>query len=164
MGASFCYLSRPRFHWKIGGSQTALYSCKCETVLKATIKNEKWLLNRDLSHLGVKPHTQQRLCLNCWIPKSKHTIRTSNTGSADLHVYSKILVFFNFNQVLKPIRAKDQTIESFSIFLNFLFQSGENSREIPTAKPRDTCACESETLLLRLLDFCKPYPDKISLT
>ena len=60
---------------------------------------------------SVKPHTQQRLCLNCGIPKSKDTRITSNTGSADLRVFKNYGLLQSGSQTNQGT-SKDQTISS----------------------------------------------------
>ena len=152
MGASFCYLSRP-FGPLTGKLEGHKPPSTVANVKRWTRDYEKWLLNRDLSRLGVKPHTQQRLCLNCGIPKSKHTRITSNTGSADLRVFknSGLLQFQSGSQTNQGQRPNDFIL--FDIFKLFVSKRRKLSRNSHGETSR--YLCESETLLLRLLDFCE---------
>lgn len=121
--------------------------------------------------------------VSVWTVESKHTRITSNTGSADLRVFKNAGLLQSGSQTNQGT-SKDQTIESqtlsggtfrvfrekprciFARFWNWLFQSGENSREIPTAKPRDTFHLSSASLRPYFCDystFASPYLEKISL-
>lgn len=166
MDASYCYLS-PTFrspHWKMGRSQTALYSCKCETVLK----QDPWLWKMTAQSRLESPWSKSSHILNnvsVWTVeflnrKSKHTLITSNTGSADLRVFKNYGLLQSGSQT-NPIRELPTKTKRFNpklfLALNLieilklivLFQSGETSRYFSLVFR------ESETLLLRLLDFCK---------
>jgi len=163
----------PRFHWKMGRSQTALYSCKCETVLK----QDPWLWKMTAQSRLESPWSKSSHILNnvsVWTVeflnlKSKHTLITSNTGSADQRVFKNYGLLQSGSQT-NPIRELPTKTKRFnpklflaepSAFLrNFktycivLFQSGETSRYFSLVFR------ESETLLLRLLDFCKSLSRK----
>lgn len=171
MDASYCYLS-PTFrspHWKMGRSQTALYSCKCETVLK----QDPWLWKMTAQSRLESPWSKSSHILNnvsVWTVeflnrKSKHTLITSNTGSADLRVFQNYGLLQSGSQT-NPIRELPTKTKRFNpkLFLALncfeilklivLFQSGETSRYFSLVFR------ESETLLLRLLDFCKSLSRK----
>lgn len=73
-------------NWKVTNRPLQLQMWNGAKAGPVTMKNdcsiETWVTLE-----SVKPHTQQRLCLNFGIPKSKHKRITSNTGSADLRVF-----------------------------------------------------------------------------
>ena len=132
-------------------------------VLKQDPWLQNWLLNQDLSHLGVSQATYSTTSPSVWTVESKHKRITSKTGSADLRVLQNA----GFLQSGSQGTSKDQMIESQTLSVGGtsrvlrendfseiyqMFQSGETSRYFSLV------FCESETF--RLLD-ASPYLDKI---
>lgn len=153
-------------NWKVTNRPLQLQMWNGAKAGPVTMKNdcsiETWVTLE-----SVKPHTQQRLCLNFGIPKSKHKRITSNTGCRSTCIpkfWSSSIRFSNQSGTSKDQTIQSQTLSggTFRVFRekprgifarlwNLLFQSGENSREIPTAKPRDTFHLSSASLRP---DFC----------
>ena len=136
MDASYCYLS-PTFrspHWKMGRSQTALYSCKCETVLK----QDPWPWKMTAQSRLESPWSKSSHILNnvsVWTVdflnrKSKHTLITSNTGSADLRVFKNYGLLQSGSQT-NPIRELPTKTKRFNPKL-FLAEPSEFVRNFET--------------------------------
>lgn len=187
MDASFCYLSRPfpsLENWKVTNRLPclALYSCKCETVLK----QDPWLWKMTAQSRLESPWSQSSHILNnvsVWTVESlnRHRQKLEELQTLDLHiyVYSKILVLFN--QVLKPIRELPKTkrlnpklllvepsefweknhaeFEILKLIFSKRRKLSRNSHG-ETSRYLSLFFCESETWLLRLLDFCKSLSRK----